>query len=128
MKYWVIVSKRHKKLWKPTHKDDFYDHIYFTKEGAQSVCEDNYMPIAVKMEIEKEVNKMLTEQAVIDLIERIIEDNKELLNRDLTTVAEDPQTRVERAIVILRLSDLYEVLEEKRPVFKCEKTRRINYD
>ena len=64
---------------------------------------------------------MRTEQAVVDLIERIIEDNKELLNRDLTTVAEDPQTRVERAIVILRLSDLYEVLKKKRPMFKCER-------
>ena len=66
---------------------------------------------------------MIIEQKIVEKIEKILEDNKELLNRDLTTVAEDPQARIERAIVIIRLNDLYEVIEKERPIFKCEKTR-----
>jgi len=51
VKYWTIVSKRHKKLYKPINKDDFYDTIYFTKEGAESVCDERYMAVRVEMKI-----------------------------------------------------------------------------
>ena len=66
---------------------------------------------------------MITEQAVVEKIEKILQDNRELLNRDLSTVAEDPQTRIERAVTLIRLNELYEVIEKERPIFKCEKTR-----
>ena len=66
---------------------------------------------------------MLTEQAVVEKIEKIIEDNKEILNRDLSTVAECSKISIERKIIIIMLNELYEVIEKERPIFKCEKTR-----
>ena len=53
MKYWVIVSKRHKKLWKPIYVDDYYDHIFWYKEDAEAACKKGYMTIQVEMKIIK---------------------------------------------------------------------------
>lgn len=66
---------------------------------------------------------MLTEPEVRAKIEKIIEVNRAILTRDLTTVAEHPQARIERAVTLIRLNELYEVIEKERPIFKCEKTR-----
>ena len=57
MKYWVIVSKRYKKLWKPISVDDHYNHIFWSKEAAKSVCGKEHMPIQVEVKIIKAEDK-----------------------------------------------------------------------
>jgi hypothetical protein len=63
-RYWVIISKRHKKLWKPLNKDDFYDFIHSTKEAAESVLNSKelkyYMAVEVEMKIVDENKKEVT--------------------------------------------------------------------
>jgi len=52
--YWVVVSKRYKKLWKPRGRDDFHDAIFWTKEAAEeSACSisNGYMAVKVEMKI-----------------------------------------------------------------------------
>ena len=63
---------------------------------------------------------MLTEIELIMKIDAITGRNREILDRDLTTAAEVPKARIDRAIVLIRLNDLYEVLEKERPIFNCE--------
>ena len=63
---------------------------------------------------------MLTETELTMKIDAITGRNREILDRDLTTAAEVPKARIDRAIVIIRLNDLYEVLEKERPIFNCE--------
>ena len=63
---------------------------------------------------------MLTETELTMKIDAITGRNREILDRDLTTAAEVPKARIDRAIAIIRLNDLYEVLEKERPTFNCE--------
>jgi len=56
--YWVLVSKRHKKLWRPKNKDDFYDVIYSTPEDAldsvSMLDKRYYKPMRVRVRLLQE--------------------------------------------------------------------------
>ena len=49
MIYWVRVSKRYEKLWKPQNKYDFYDYIFKSKEDAELDIYPYYKVIPVKL-------------------------------------------------------------------------------
>ena len=66
---------------------------------------------------------MMSEQMIVETIKEIIEDNEELLNRDLKTYAECDRTKIGRMLVIMNLNTLYKVLEKPRPIFKCERNQ-----
>ena len=61
MIYWVIVSKRHKKLWTPRSRDDFYDTVFATKEDAEDTMTErqkrHYIVISVRMGKEANQNE-----------------------------------------------------------------------
>lgn len=55
--------------------------------------------------------------------EKILEisiDNKDLLNTNLNTTAEPPETSFKRALVIINLNLLYWAVKEERPKYQCD--------
>ena len=49
--YWVVVSKRYRKLWKPKNKDDFYDSFYKEQSWAEDSCPTGYVAVQVEVRI-----------------------------------------------------------------------------